>query len=160
IIFSYGSNETLFLRPILDGCNLLQGILIPRKQSDFHHLQVPYRKCHLNNSQLNVSVKDNIPFCQLVQHANGSLEFLDTYLLESEILRLLESRFRFKSHLILRNGNWGAIDPNTGKWKGTIDLIRNGVSEQCSLSIWFKLYGLFSHLKVKKGGFTARIFRT
>src|SRR5690606_1183331 len=48
-------NAALHIRPMIDGCYLMDGVFIPRTSSDYDRLRVPPHRCSLYGITLNVA---------------------------------------------------------------------------------------------------------
>lgn len=56
IAVSSKNMQTVHIRPVLNGCDLLDGIFVPQNTDDFSKLQVPNSKCSFFFKTLNISV--------------------------------------------------------------------------------------------------------
>lgn len=58
MIQANGQPSTVFIRPTLDGCRLLDLVMLPESKTDFNRLKTPANRCNLNASQLNIAVNN------------------------------------------------------------------------------------------------------
>ena len=60
VLVSTTTNRTkgsvVHIRPIIHGCLLYQGVLVPKTQNQFDQLKTPYEMCNLNSSTMNVAI--------------------------------------------------------------------------------------------------------
>lgn len=56
IVVSGRSMQTVHIRPVLNGCHLLDDLFVPKTTADFAQLRVPNSKCNFYFKTLNVSV--------------------------------------------------------------------------------------------------------
>lgn len=65
-----------------------------------------------------------IPFCNILPSNKNKV--IMGYSLEFELLKMLETRFNFKSYFIDEHNNWG-IHLGNGTWSGSVGKILNEV---------------------------------
>lgn len=131
------------IHPVLNGCHQHPGVFVPREKVHFDLLKVPFQLCNLNSSTLNVSFNNvlyavlsivvfdffcfvrrkGLPYCNIMQQ-NGQTEV--KFAMETEILKILQSRFNFKSNLIDGKQVWGMF--TEGRWTGVVGQVYNRVS--------------------------------
>ena len=58
-------DAALHIRPVLDGCHLLDSVLLPKTTDDYRRLRVPPHRCNLNGTTLNVAANNVYGFCLL-----------------------------------------------------------------------------------------------
>lgn len=64
-----------------------------------------------------------LPYCEIINN-NGSITVL--YSLETELLKIVENKFRFHSKLIDAEQKWGS--KTNGTWNGIVGLIYKRVN--------------------------------
>src|SRR5699024_114980 len=50
--------SALHIRPVLDGCHLLNSVFLPKTTDSYRRLRVPPHRCNLNGTTLNVAAND------------------------------------------------------------------------------------------------------
>lgn len=128
-IFTFNNHSffTLFINPVINGCQQVNTVLIPHTLKDFKMFN--NKMCNLHQTQLRVSVNDQPPFCQLVQRVNGSVQFGDKYSVDSDTLYLLQKQYNFTTTLINANQNFGIkYNDTTGEYEGAVGQVYSKVN--------------------------------
>lgn len=123
-------NSSVFIRPIVDGCTFYHGVIQPKEETEFKRLKVPFKKCNLKGSLLNVSVNEFMPYCGFKKTADNRL--LPRYSMEMEFVKVLAKQFNFQFNLIDANQKWGTLV--NGTWTGAVGQVYYGV--RIKLSLW------------------------
>lgn len=128
-----GASATVHIHPILNGCHQIEGIFMPKSESDFTNLKMPFTKCNLNGVSLNVSASHWLPYCDIVKKPSGQLVL--KFSMEGELIKELEDKFNFTINLIDGNNSWGIR--RNGSWTGMMKKVIEGSSDLgiCGFSI-------------------------
>lgn len=119
-------NVTIILRPLLDGCRLWQGAMIPTKKVHFRQLSQHYNLCNFRNATLRIVVNDHIPNCLVKKVIEGGRQVTRLEKsLELHVLVALARTFRFRYELLHANQNYG--NEVNGTWTGLIGMVFNEV---------------------------------
>ncbi len=146
VVTFLSSHKTFHLNPVLGGCAQMRGLFEPKTSADFSLLIQPtITKCHLNNTQLTVSVNEEHPHCSLifnqkmVDNRNKSAVTFGTYFTsESSLLEVLQRQFHFSSRLIHGEQIFDAqYNTSQGKWTGIVGQVYSGAAHFgfCGLSV-------------------------
>ena len=134
-------SQTFHLNPVLDGCAQTSGLFEPKTEHDFHRLKTT-TKCHLNNTQLTVSVNEEHPHCSLIFNNSNkkspSVTFAPYFTSESSLLWVLQQKYHFSSRLIHGEQIFDAqYNTSQGKWTGIVGQVYSGAAHFgfCGLSI-------------------------
>lgn len=96
-------NSAIHLRPKINGCYRHKTILWPQTIADYQTLK--HKDCNLNETSLNVSVNNYMPYCNVHRTPDGQILF--GYSMERQFLILSSKQFNFRYNLVDGNQSWG-----------------------------------------------------
>ena len=115
----------VYVRPTSSGCRLLNSVVVPNSTNDLKMFSIPFNRCDLNSTMLNVAVNNIFPYCSIrTDDANGK-PIPHYFSVEISLLNMLQDRYNFRSNMIDARQQWGV--KKNGKWNGMVEMIRNHV---------------------------------
>ncbi|KAI2797496.1 hypothetical protein BLOT_013053 [Blomia tropicalis] len=107
-IFFSKNQQSIFVRPIINGCHWINGLFQPRSKDDFAKLRASYKSCNFNQKYLNTSVVsrvDTVSFCLIKFGPDGTVT--QHHSPDNELLNILKSKYNFRLHFNNAKEVWG-----------------------------------------------------
>ncbi|KAJ6221788.1 hypothetical protein RDWZM_000333 [Blomia tropicalis] len=132
-IFLTNKQQSIFVRPIINGCHFVNDLFQPQSKDDFAKLRTAYMNCNFNQTYLNTSVVSGVDtvYCVVKFEPDGNV--IQHYSPDGQLLHLLESKYNFKLHFNNAKEVWGFKENET--WIGIVGHLVDGISDFGSCSM-------------------------
>ncbi|KAJ6221786.1 hypothetical protein RDWZM_000331 [Blomia tropicalis] len=132
-IFLTNKQQSIFVRPIINGCQCINDLFQPQSKDDFSKLRTTYKNCNFNQTYLSTSVVSLVDsvYCVVKFEPDGTV--IQHYSPDGQLLRLLKSKYNFKLHFNDAKDVWGFRE--NGTWIGIIGHLVDGISDFGSCSM-------------------------